>query len=125
MTTLPPNRTLDPTLDPALNTALNPAEAVAEIVTFALVPGTDPDAFARAAAALDLWLAAVPGFRGRCLSRSPEGAWTDHVLWADLAAATAAADALPARPEAAAFLAALDPASVRMRHDRVAHLQTA
>jgi hypothetical protein len=102
-----------------------PLRTVAEIVTFTLAPDTDPDAFARAAAALDPWLGATPGFLGRCLSCAPDGLWTDHVLWADLAAATAAAEALPARPEAAAFLAAIDPSCVSMRHARVAHWQAA
>ena len=99
--------------------------AVAEIVTFTLQPGTDPDSFARAAAGLDGWLAATPGFLGRCLSCGPDGTWTDHVLWADMAAAMAAADAMPARPEAAAFMADIDPDSVAMRHATVLHRQTA
>jgi hypothetical protein len=98
---------------------------IAEIVTFTLTPGTDPDRFARAAAALDPWLASAPGFLDRCLSCGPDGVWTDHVLWADLPAAMAAAEALPTRPEAAAFLAAIDPSSVAMRHAQVLHRPTA
>ncbi|MCU0907077.1 MAG: hypothetical protein MUF73_06430 [Rhodobacteraceae bacterium] len=103
----------------------NPPLPVAEIVTFTLTPGSDPDRFAHAAAALDPWLAAAPGFLGRSLSCGPDGIWTDHVLWADLSAATAAAEVLPARPEAAAFLAAIDPASVAIRHAPVVHRQPA
>jgi hypothetical protein len=99
--------------------------SVAEIVTFRLVPGTDPDAFACTAAALDPWLAAAPGFLGRCLSCAPDGVWTDHVLWTDLPAASAAAEALPTRPEAAAFLAAIDLSSVTMCHAQVRHRQIA
>jgi hypothetical protein len=106
-------------------TPLLTPRTVAEIVTFTLTPGTDPDRFARAAAALDPWLAAAPGFLGRCLSCAPDGTWTDHVLWADLPAAMAAAEALPARPEAAAFLAGIDMPSVTMRHAQVRHRQPA
>jgi len=108
--------TTQPTPDP---------RPIAEIVTFTLLPGADRDAFAQAAAALDGLLAATPGFLGRCLSASSDGIWTDHVLWSDLAAASAAASALPAWPEAGAFLAAIDPASLTMRHDTVAHRQAA
>ncbi len=107
------------------DTTATTARPVTEIVTFTLRPGTDPAAFARAAAALDALLATTPGFLGRCLSSGADGVWTDHVLWADMAAAEAAAAALPARPEAAAFLMGIDPASVAMRHDTVVHRQAA
>jgi hypothetical protein len=96
-----------------------------EIVTFTLHPGIEATVFARAAAALDPWLAACPGFAGRCLSRSADGSWTDHLHWADMAAAEAAAAALPTRPEAMDFLSAIAPDSVAMRHEMIAHRQTA
>lgn len=102
-----------------------PEPAVVEIVTFSLHPGTDAAGFARAAAALDDWLSTCPGFAGRCLSRSPDGTWTDHVHWADMAPARAAAAELPTRPEARAFLSAIAPDSVSMRHETVIHRQTA
>ncbi len=102
-----------------------PAPQVVEIVTFALRQGVDTAGFARAAAALDPWLAACSGFIGRCLSRSPDGIWTDHLCWSDMAAAEAAAATLPTRPEAGAFLAAIAPDSITMRHETIVHGQTA
>jgi hypothetical protein len=95
---------------------------MAEIVTFRLVPGADPDAFARAAQALTPFLRETGAVLGRSLSRDADGLWTDHVLWASLDQAQEAAARLMQRPEAQPFLAMIAPEGVTMRHAAI-HLQ--
>jgi hypothetical protein len=92
---------------------------VAEIVTFRLRDGIDQAGFAAAARATAARLAREPGCRGRTLSRDDHGLWTDNVLWADAATAEAAAAAVVADPAFAPFLAAIEPASVQLRHAAV------
>ncbi len=92
---------------------------IAEIVRFTLRPGQEPAQFDAAAAATGALLAARPGFLGRHLSQGPDGRWTDHVLWADMAAARQAAHEVMADPVAAPFLEAIDGASIEMRHEEV------
>ena len=93
------------------------ATPVVEIVTFRLVPGADPAAFRAAAAATDAVLAADPAYGARVLLRGADGAWTDMVRWASLAAAEAAAARMMADPRAVPFMAMIDPATIAMRHD--------
>jgi hypothetical protein len=90
---------------------------VAEIVTFRLLTATSEGAFLNAARATGPLLAAAPGFVSRRLSRGPDGTWTDHVEWTSLAHAEAAADAIMKDPAAGPFLAAIDPATIVMRHE--------
>jgi hypothetical protein len=105
--------------------ALAPADAaragadgpVAEIVTFRLAPGTTEPAFLAAARATGPLLAGAPGFVSRRLSKGADGRWTDHVAWASHAEAEAAAERILSDPAAAPFLAAIDPASIEMRHE--------
>jgi hypothetical protein len=92
---------------------------VAEIVTFHLAPGSDETAFLAAARATDAPVAAQPGFLRRVLSRDDTGLWTDHVEWADLASAEAAAQAVMAMPEFGPFAGFIDPTGMTMRHARV------
>jgi hypothetical protein len=108
--------------------ALAPADAarsgdaaapVAEIVTFRLAPGTTDPAFLDAARATGQLLAAEPGFLSRRLSRGADGTWTDHVTWASLTDAESAATRIMAAPEAQPFLAAIDPASIALRHEPI------
>jgi hypothetical protein len=110
---------------PVARPALAPADAaragangpVAEIVTFRLAPGTTEPAFLAAARATGTLLDGAPGFVSRRLSKGADGGWTDHVAWASLAEAGAAAARIMSDPAAAPFLAAIDPASIRMRHE--------
>jgi hypothetical protein len=90
--------------------------AVAEIVTFRLLPGTDETAFLEAARATGPAVAAQPGFLRRSLSRDETGLWTDHVEWADLPSALAAAEAVITMPDFAPFAALIDPEGLTMRH---------
>lgn len=89
---------------------------VAEIVTFRLVPGADPQDFTRAARALDPFLRDTGAVMGRTLSRDARGLWTDHVIWRSMHEAEAAAAELMQRPEAQPFLAMIEPDGMVMRH---------
>jgi len=89
---------------------------IAEIVTFRLNKDTDSQAFGAAAAKLAPFLDRTGGFVSRSLSCDPEGLWTDHIVWADLASAQRAAQNLMAAPEAAGFLPMIDPNTTTMRH---------
>ena len=93
--------------------------AVAEIVHFRLSEGTTEAAFLDATRAMQPLLAASPGYVSRQLSRSPDGSWTDYVVWTDLARARTAAETIFADPAAAPFGAAIDMNSVRMRHEKI------
>jgi hypothetical protein len=97
---------------------------VAEIVTFRLRPGIDEADFRAAARATGPAAAALPGFLRRCLSRDAQGLWTDHVEWADLGRAEAAAAAVKALPVFAPFGAMIDPEGLSMRHAAVIMTQT-
>jgi len=98
---------------------VGPGTSVAEVVSFRLMDGADPAAFARAAQGTEALLRATPGFIRRRLVQAKDGQWTDWVEWQDLAMAHAAADAVMAAPEFAPFMALIDPATVTMRHDAV------
>jgi hypothetical protein len=110
---------------PLARAALAPADAaragadgpVAEIVTFRLAPGTTETAFLAAARATGALLDGAPGFVSRRLSKGPDGGWTDHVAWTTRAQAEAAAARIMSDPAAAPFLAAIDPATIAMRHE--------
>lgn len=91
-------------------------QPIAEIVTFRLMPGTEEAAFLSAAKATAAPVAAQPGFLRRSLSRDETGLWTDYIEWADMPSAGAAAQAVMQLPEFAPFAAAIDPASMVMRH---------
>jgi hypothetical protein len=96
--------------------AANPAGPVAEIVTFRLVPGVTDDAFLDAARATEAAVAAQPGFLRRTLSRDETGLWTDHVEWASLEQALAAAEAVTQLPEFGPFAGAIDLSGLTIRH---------
>ena len=94
-----------------------PAPApVAEIVTFHLVPGTDPSDFIAAAEAMGPFLRGTGAMTGRTLSVDADGLWTDHITWTSLDAAIAAAEAMFARPEAQPFIAMIAQDGMTLRH---------
>lgn len=93
---------------------------VAEIVTFRLKPGADPDAFSRAAEAMTPFLRSTGAMLSRSLSADETGLWTDHITWTSMQAAQDTAKAMFERPEAGPFMEMIDPADMVMRH---AHLQ--
>ena len=94
-------------------------EPVAEIVTFHLTEGSEEAAFLAAARATEAPVAAQPGFLRRVLSRDDTGLWTDHVEWADLASAEAAAQAVMAMPEFGPFVGFIDLPGLKLRHAQV------
>lgn len=108
-----------PTLAPA-DTARGAAAPCVEVVTFRLVPGADVADFLTAARATEMPLRDQPGFLRRRLVQGADGQWTDWVEWRDVAAATAAAEAMMAAPAFRPFMALIDPESVVMRHDALA-----
>ena len=89
---------------------------VAEIVTFRLVDGTDPEVFTTSAEAILPFLRNTGAMTGRILSRDRDGLWTDHLTWTSLEAAQSAAKAMFDRPEAAPFMHMIDAATMTMRH---------
>ena len=89
---------------------------VAEIVTFRLKDGTDPQDFAKAAEALGPFLRSTGALLTRHLSCDPTGLWTDHITWRSLEAAKTAADEMFQQPEAAPMMEMIDPACVNMHH---------
>jgi hypothetical protein len=92
------------------------SKPVVEIVTFRLRAGSDPQAFAAAAARLTPVLRQTGAAQTRTLSGPTDGLWTDHITWSSLDAARAAAQTVVAHPEAAEFLAMINPDGVTMRH---------
>ena len=93
---------------------------VLEMVSFRLVPGTEPAGFVTLAKATEPLLRRQPGYVSRRLVHSPDGLWTDIVEWASLDAALTAARVVPADPGFAPFVAAIDMATVSMAHPALA-----
>ncbi len=92
------------------------AEPVAEIVTFRLSEGADPAAFVAAADGMSPFLHGTGAVLTRTLSTDETGVWTDHITWTSMGAAKSAAAAMMEQPEAAPFMALIDPETVEMRH---------
>ncbi|MFN0116339.1 MAG: hypothetical protein ACKVPY_16835 [Paracoccaceae bacterium] len=97
----------------------------AEIVTFRTLPGTPAHITRNAAEGIGPALVRCQGFLARTLSLGEDGTWTDHVLWERPDLAHRAAERIMAEPEGRAFMALIDPASVRMTHAPVMVAQKA
>lgn len=89
---------------------------VAEIVTFRLIDGINPETFTKAAEAMLPFLRGTGAMTGRILSCDPDDQWTDHLTWTSQEAGQSAAKAMFDRPEAAPFIQMIDPATMSMRH---------
>ncbi|UWR23714.1 hypothetical protein [Sulfitobacter sp. S190] len=89
---------------------------VAEVVTFRLVPGTAPEAFVRAAGALQPVLEETQAVLSRSLSVDADGLWTDHITWTSLAVAKATANAVMVDPRAAPMMQMIDAQGMQLRH---------
>ncbi len=88
---------------------------VLEIAEYALASNVSEKDFLSTRPAVEAWLEAQPGFQSLRLVR--DGArWMDVCEWKDTASAQAAAQSFMQDPGVATFMAALDPASVVMRH---------
>lgn len=92
---------------------------VAEIVTFALKDGTDEAAFLATLRATQSWVDGMAGFRGRQVSRGPDGRWTDHIIWANAASAEAARIGFGQQDFAPDMGEALNHETLVMRHETV------
>ena len=92
------------------------SQQVIECVIFRLVDATDPSGFARIAEDLNTWISRQPGFIARALSCAADGEWIDHVTWASMEDAEAAATKLTDAAEAGPFMSAINTTSVTMRH---------
>jgi hypothetical protein len=94
-------------------------DAVAEIVTFRLVEGSNDTTFREAADAMTPFLKSTGAVVTRRLSKGSDGVWTDHITWTSHHAALTSAEAMMAHPDAAPFLSMIDPGSVQMRHEPI------
>ncbi len=92
---------------------------VIETVTFRLLDGVAPDAFLQAAHEATAFMTDCPGFLRRRLSCADDGTWTEHVEWASLYAAHAAAARIGQDARARAFVGAIDGPSVRLAHSHL------
>ncbi|MGI9369387.1 MAG: hypothetical protein ACR2O2_11185 [Ruegeria sp.] len=92
---------------------------VAEIVTFTLANGVNPDEFVQLSRTTEEFVRTAPGFTHRQLSQGDDGRWTDYVVWQDMKAAQEAAAQFPQQDFAPALMAAIQPDSVQMRHEHV------
>lgn len=92
---------------------------VAEIVTFRLKDGCDPQAFAKAAEGMTPFLRGTGAMISRTLSTDDDGLWTEFITWTSRDAAEAAAKAIFDRPEAGPFMAMIDQTDMSMRHAEI------
>ena len=104
------------------DTARTPAATIGhviETVTFRLADGTDPRRFTDDAESASAWIAKRSGFVSRCPSSSDDGLWIEHIEWATMDDARAAAAAIGTAEEMKPFIAGIDGPSVTMHHTRV------
>lgn len=93
-------------------------QTVIEVVTFKLLSGVSDLDYVNASRATEDFVRALPGFQNRTLSKADDGTWTDTVVWENLETAKSAAEKFPQAECAANMIQMIDPASLRMRHDK-------
>ena len=92
---------------------------VIETVTFRLRDGVSQEQFLEAARQANAFITARPGFRRRRLSCEEDGTWIEHVEWASMADAKAAAAEIGKDEHARTFVQAIDRPSVRITHSEL------
>lgn len=92
---------------------------VIETVSFRLMDGVSQEQFLEVARQATAFMTARPGFRRRRLSCEEGGTWIEHVEWASMADARAAAADIGQDERAQAFLRAIDGPSVRITHSEL------
>lgn len=92
---------------------------VIETVTFKLNNGVSRRDFAMAAETMNSYVTGCAGFLSRRLSCAEDGTWIEHIEWADMATARAAAAGLGKEPGNAVFLGAIDGSSVTIMHSEL------
>ena len=92
---------------------------VIETVTFRTMDGVSQEQFLDAAQQASAFMTARPGFVRRRLSREENGTWSEHVEWASMADAKAAAAEIGRSEHAQPFVRAIDDPSVRITHSEL------
>lgn len=92
---------------------------VIETVTFRLMPDVSPEQFLEAARQATAFMTARPGFLRRRLSCEANGTWIEHVEWASMEDAQAAAAEIGKDEQARAFVGAIDGPSVTITHSEL------
>ena len=95
------------------------SKQVIEMVTYKLNDGVSKETFVDAARAMNTWIESRPGFLQRRLSCSEDGTWIEHIHWADMASAKAAAAEIGSDPANAAALSSIDGPSVKISHSEL------
>ncbi|MFN7544109.1 MAG: antibiotic biosynthesis monooxygenase family protein [Acidobacteriota bacterium] len=94
-------------------------EHVIEIVKFRLKDGVSEEHFLQAAREATNFMTSTPGFIRRRLSCGEDGTWYEHVEWASMTNAKAAAEAIGKDERARAFVRAIDGLSVMLTHSEL------
>jgi hypothetical protein len=89
-----------------------------EIVLYRLKPDVERERFLEISARATDWLRHRRGYMRRDLLEDESGQWIDLGRWETREDALAAADAFAQSADAAAFMDAVEPESVRMLHPR-------
>lgn len=92
---------------------------VIETVTFRLMDGVSQEHFLEAAQQATAFMTARPGFLRRRLSCEQNGTWIEHVEWASMADAKAAAAEIGKDEQARTFVRAIKGASVKITHSEL------
>ena len=92
---------------------------VIETVIFKLHEGVSRQSFANAARAMNAYVSGCAGFVLRRLSCAQDGTWVEHIEWADMESAQAAAAGISTDPGNAEFLGAIDGRSVTLTHSEL------
>ena len=95
------------------------SEHVIETVTFRVMEGVPEEDFLKGAKQATAFMTAQPGFLRRRLSCQEDGTWIEHVEWASMADAKAAAAKIGRDEHARAFVRAIDGPSVTMTHSQL------
>ncbi|MGB3454760.1 MAG: hypothetical protein WBG08_12940 [Litorimonas sp.] len=95
---------------------------VIETVLFELEDGVSDADFRATLPASTAFIESCPGFLRRCLSASGDGQWIDHIEWADMASAKAAAARIGQDETVHPFVSKISGPSVRMHHTETAIL---
>jgi hypothetical protein len=94
-------------------------EHVIETVIYKLQDGVSEEHFLQAAREATNFMTSTPGFIRRRLSCGEDGTWYEHVEWASMANAKAAAEAIDKDERARAFMSVIDGPSVRINHSEL------
>jgi len=92
---------------------------VIETVTFKLNDGVSREDFIAAAKEMSPWVESRPGFLHRRLSCTEDGTWVEHIQWADMASAKAAAAEIGTAPSNANALSAINGPTVQLMHSEL------